>query len=107
MRSPLTKKRNLVKRLKVNGMLIDATTIKGLADIVGRSRDTISRYEELGYLPSAPLTFGTYRYYPVTLCNRIKPIISQFPPNRRPDAGLIVRINQIFNEERSLLCQKK
>lgn len=106
MKRMSNRKRNLVKRLSVNGNIIDATTIKGLADIVGKSRDSISRYEELGYIPSAPIVFKSYRYYPLTLCHRLKPIIQKFPPNRPPDAELLVCINQIFNDERSKLCQK-
>lgn len=107
MKKASTRKRTLVKRLKVNGNLIEATTIKGFADIVGKSKDSIARYEELGYIPSAPLIVGTYRYYPVTLCNRLRPLIQQFPPNKPPHAELIIQINQTFSEERNRLCQNQ
>lgn len=100
-------KRNLVKRLKVNGRLIEATTIKGFADILGKSKDAVARYEELSYFPPALLTLGSYRYYPLTLCNRIKPIVQKFPPNRPPSAELLVQINQIYNDERNKLCQNQ
>lgn len=103
----IKRKRTLVKRLKVNGMIVEATTVKGFADIVGKSRDSISRYEELDYIQAAPLTFGNYRYYPVTLCQRLKPLIQKFPTNRPPSAELITQINQIFNDERNKLCQNQ
>lgn len=100
-------KRNLVKRLRVGDKVIEATTIKGLADILGKSKDAVARYEELGYFPQAPLMLGGYRYYPLTLCNRLKPIVQKFPPNRPPSAELRVQITQIFNDERNKLCQNQ
>ena len=99
------KKRSTMKRLNVGGRLIEAVTVRGLADIIGKSRDAVFRYEELGYFPPAPLKKGTYRYYPLTLCQRLKPIVAKFPVNRPPSAELIVEINKVFNEERNLLCQ--
>ena len=97
------KKKN-VKVLNVGGVLVECCTIKGLADILGKSRDSISRYEELGYFPDAPLRVGSYRYYPVSLANRLKPIVAKFPPNRPPRAEVLVEVNKIFNEERNKLC---
>ena len=97
----------MVKRLRVGGKVIEATTIKGLADILGKSKDAVARYEELGYFPQALLTLGGYRYYPLTLCNRLKPIVQKFPPNRPPSAELRVQITQIFNDERNKLCQNQ
>ena len=93
------------KVLKVGDRLIECCTVKGLADILGKSRDTISRYEELGYFPSAPLLVGTYRYYPVSLAERLKGIVKKFPINKPPSAELITEITIVFNEERNKLCQ--
>lgn len=98
------KKRN-IRLLKVGDRLIDCCSVKGLADILGKSRDSVSRYEELGYFPEAPLRVGTYRYYPVSLANRLKPIVAKFPPNRPPSAELLTEINKVFNEEKNKLCQ--
>ena len=100
------KKKN-VKVLKVGDRLVECCTIKGLADILGKSRDTISRYETLGYFPLAPLRVGSYRYYPVTLANRLKPIVAKFPINKPPSAELRVEVNRVFNEERNKLCQQE
>lgn len=98
------KKRN-TRLLKVGDRLIDCCSVKGLADILGKSRDSVSRYEEIGYFPEAPLRVGTYRYYPVSLANRLKPIVAKFPPNRPPSAELLVEVNKVFNEEKNKLCQ--
>lgn len=100
------KKKN-VKVLKVGDRLVECCTVKGFADILGKSRDSISRYEELGHFPEAPLRVGTYRYYPVSLAERLKPIVAEFPPNRPPSAEVCVEINRIFNEERNKLCQQE
>ena len=88
----------MVKRLRVGDKVIEATTIKGLADILGKSKDAVARYEELGYFPQALLTLGG---------NRLKPIVQKFPPNRPPSAELRVQITQIFNDERNKLCQNQ
>lgn len=98
------KKRN-TRLLKVGDKLINCCSVKGLADILGKSRDSVSRYEELGYFPEAPLRVGTYRYYPVSLANRLKPIVAKFPPNRPPSAELLAEVNKVFNEEKNKLCQ--
>lgn len=100
------KKKN-VKLLKVGERLVECCSVKGLADILGKSRDSVSRYEELEYFPEAPLRVGTYRYYPVSLAKRLKPIVAKFPPNRPPSAELLVEVNKVFNEERDILCQQQ
>lgn len=99
------KKRN-IKLLKVGDKLVECCSVKGLADILGKSRDSVSRYEELGYFPEAPLRVRDYRYYPISLAERLKPIVAKFPPNRPPSAELRVEINRIFKEERNNLCQR-
>lgn len=91
--------KNLSLRLNVNGVLVDAVTITGLARIVGKSRNTILRYERTGVFPPAPLVVGTYRYYPISLANKLKPLVLRLPPNTKPDAELIAEINKLFKEE--------
>lgn len=98
--------KKLVKRLKINGKLVDCTTSMGLARIVGKSKDSILNYEKKGYLPMTFLKVGTYRYYPISLCQKLKVILDKFPTNRPPDQELIVEVNKLFKEERSKLCQK-
>jgi hypothetical protein len=100
------KKKN-VKVLKVGDRLVECCTIKGLADILGKSRDSVSRYEELSYFQDAPLRLGSYRYYPVSLAKRLKPLVAKFPSNRPPSAELLVEINKVFNDERNKLCQQE
>ena len=100
-----SKRRNLTKRFKVNGNVVECTTVQGLADIVGKSKDSILRYEEMLVIPDAPLRVKNIRYYPLSLCERLKPIIKQFKSNRPPSAELQVQITIIFNEEKQKLCQ--
>ena len=91
--------KNLSLRLNVNGVLVDAVTITGLARIIGKSRNTILRYERTGVFPPAPLIVGTYRYYPISLANKLKPLVIRIPPNTKPDAQLLTEINKLFKEE--------
>ena len=99
-------KKTNTKILKVNGRLVECCTVKGLADILGKSRDTIMRYEDMGYFPTAPLRLGGYRYYPVSLAKRLRAVVQKFPINKAPSAELRVEVTKIFNEERSKLCQQ-
>lgn len=87
--------------LNVNGRIVTAVTVAGLAKIVGKSRNTILRYERLGVFPPAPLRVGNYRYYSVTLAKSLAPLVQQLPLHTRPDADIIARINKLFSDERS------
>lgn len=87
--------------LNVNGRLVTAVTIAGLASIVGKSRNTILRYERLGVFPPAPLRVGNYRYYSVTLAKNLAPLVHQLPLHKKPEAEIIAKINKLFSEERS------
>lgn len=100
------KSRNLQTLLSVNGILLDAVTVAGLARILGKSKDTILRYESLDIFPLAPLMKGKVRYYPVSLARKLVPLVQQIPCNRRPSAELIVEINKLFKEEKEKLCRK-
>lgn len=103
-----SKRRALTKRFKINGLVVECTTAQGLADIVGKSKDSILRYEELGIIPDAPLRVKNIRYYPLSLCERLKPIVDQFKSNRPPSAELQVQVTLIFNDEKQkLLCQSQ
>lgn len=95
------------KPLYVNGKLVVCTTIAGLGDIVGKSRMTLLRYEAQGTIPPAPIQCGNYRYYPLALAKRIKPLIEKLPTNAKPPADLVAQITQMFNEEKLKLCQNQ
>lgn len=93
-------KRNHEKLIKVNGVIVKATTISGLADIVGRSRVTLLRWERDGIMPSAPLYIGSYRYYPILFSKEFSKLVKDIPTNRPPSADVQARINLLFNEEK-------
>lgn len=97
---PRSKKRSLQTTLNVNGRLVEAVTITGLAKIVGKSRDTILRYERTEIFPPAPMMLGRFRYYPVSLAKRLAPIVAQLPPHKKPEPELLIEINKVFKEER-------
>lgn len=99
--------RNLNKKVNVNGVIVEVTTALGLSRIVGKSKDTILRYEELEVFPPAPFMKGSVRYYPISLCKRLIPLVKRIPGNRKADADLIMEINKVFKEETERLCQKK
>lgn len=95
--------------LRIKGVgIVEVVTVTGLARIIGKSRDTVLRYERTDVLPMAPIMVGTKRYYPLSLAKRLSPLIEKLPRNRKPDAELLVEINRLFKEERNkLLCQQK
>ena len=95
--------------LRIKGVgIVEVVTITGLARIVGKSRDSILRYEKADTFPMAPIMVGTKRYYPLSLAKRLAPLVARIPGNKKPDAGLIVEINKLFKEEKNkLLCQQK
>lgn len=100
------KGRKLQTTLAVNGVLFEAVTVTGLARIVGKSRDTILRYEELDVFPMAPVIDGKVRYYPLSLARKLVPLVRKIPCNKKPSAELIVEINKLFKEEKDKLCRK-
>ena len=91
--------KNLSIRLNVNGVLVDAVTITGLGRIVGKSRNTLLRYERIGVFPPAPLVVGTYRYYPISLVKSLAPIVEELPLNTKPSAEVLAKINLVFKQE--------
>lgn len=94
-------KRSLRTTVKVNGVLVEVVTISGLAEIVGKSRKTILRYESTGVFPPALFVIGNYRYYSVTLAKKLVPLVNRLPLHKKPDAELIAEITRTFNEERN------
>lgn len=94
--------------LHIKGVgLVEVVTVTGLARIIGKSRNTVLRYEQLEVFPLAPITVGNNRYYPLSLAKKLAPLVAKLPCNRKPDAELLVEINRLFKEEKSkLLCQK-
>lgn len=101
--------RHVQTTLHVKGVgLVEVVTVQGLAKIVGKSRDSILRYERANVLPLAPIMVDSKRYYPLSLARNLAPLIARIPGNRKPDAELIVEINRLFKEEKNkLLCQQK
>lgn len=95
--------------LRIKGVgIVDVVTVTGLARIIGKSRDTVLRYERTDVFPMAPIMVGTKRYYPLSLARRLVPLVARLPGNKKPDAELVVEINRLFKEEKSrLLCQQK
>lgn len=95
--------RNLQKSLKVNGVIVEALSVTGLARMVGKSRDTILRYEAQDTFPLAPIYKNGIRYYPVSLCKRLIPLVALIPGHKKPDAELVTAITRVFNEEKAKL----
>lgn len=101
------KPRSTNAMLKIGASLVEAHTVAGLSRMVGKSRDTILRYEKLGIFPPAPILYGSIRYYPLELCRRLVPLVRRIPTNRKVDANLIVEINKAFKEEKEKLCLRQ
>ena len=101
------KRRSKKATLHIAGRVVTATTIAGLAEAVGKSTDTIRRYERMDIFPTAPLKAGEVRYYPMRLVEALVPIVKKFGPGRKPDPDLIVEINQLFSKEREHYASKK
>lgn len=101
--------RHIQTTLRIKGVgIIDVVTVTGLARMIGKSRDTVLRYERTDVFPMAPIMVGAKRYYPLSLARRLVPLVARFPINRKPDAEIVVEINRLFKEEKSrLLCQQK
>ena len=98
----MSKKRRRSKQttLQIGDRIVIAVTIGGLAEAIGKSTDTIRRYEKTGIFPKAPLMGGQIRYYPLTLVEGLVPIMKNFRSGVTPKAEDIVKINALFNEER-------
>lgn len=104
----MRRNRHIQTVLHIKGVgLVEVVTVTGLAMIIGKSRDTVLRYERTDVLPMAPLMVGSRRYYPLSLAKKLVPIIARIPGNRKPSAELIIEINKLFKDERDKLCQQK
>lgn len=93
--------------LSVSGRVVEAVTIKGLANILGKSTNCIRSYETKGIFPPAPLYSGRYRCYPVKFAQELALLVKEFPPNRPPDAELITRVTKLFKEEKNKYATEK
>ena len=87
------------KKVKIGGKIVEVTTISGLAEIVGRSRATILRWEKDEIIPPAPVIIGAYRYYPISYCSEVAKIVKDFKPNKSPRPELITQLNKLYKEE--------
>ena len=101
------RKRSKHKTLKVNGVMVDAVTLAGLAEITGKSKKTLVRYEQTEIMPQAPLMFRGVRYYPVTLAQKLKPLFDTIGGGHKTPAETTIEINKLFKEEVDKLCQQK
>lgn len=101
--------RHTQSTLYIKGVgLVEVVTVTGLARIVGKSRNTILRYEQLDVFPLAPIMVGNNRYYPLTLAKKLIPFVQKIPNGRKPNSELLVMIHKLFKEEKNkLLCQQK
>lgn len=101
------KGRSLKKTFMVNGRLVTVVTISGLAQILGKSRNTILRYEKTGVFPPAIFMLNGYRYYPEAMARKLVDVVTRLPLNTKPPADMQVEINKIFAEERSKYAKPK
>lgn len=88
------------KTFKIGNKLVTCVTVAGFARELDRTPYTIRRYEQRGIIPSAPVEYNGVRYYPMSIVQRVKPIICNFPQHKKPDADDITKIHLIFKEER-------
>lgn len=94
--------------LMIKGVgLVEVVTVTGLAKVIGKSRNSVLRYENTDVFPMAPIMVGSIRYYPLSLARKLAPIVAKFPKNEKPCSELLVEISRLFKEERDKLCQKK
>ena len=94
--------------LRIKGVgIVDVVTVAGLARVIGKSRNTVLRYENTDLFPIAPIMVGTKRYYPLSLARKLIPLVEKIANGRKPDAELIVMIHKLFKEEKGKLCQKE
>lgn len=95
--------------LHIKGVgLVEVVTVTGLARIIGKSRNTVLRYEQTDIFPLAPIMVGSNRYYPLSLAHKLVPLVSRLPNGRKPEPELVATINKLFKEEKNkLLCQQK
>ena len=106
MKKELTNSR-CEKTLNIGGEPIKMVTVMGLAQIVGKSRRTIQRYEEVGIFPPAPIIYKDRRYYSLALAHKLRPLVMLIPGNKKPPAELLTEINKLFNEERNYYASKE
>lgn len=97
---PRNRRRSKQTTLIVRGKMVDVVSVSGLAHIIGKSRDTVLRYERKDVFPPAPILKGSYRYYPVSLARKLVPLVEKLPLHKKAEPELISEINKLFKEER-------
>lgn len=97
---PRNRRRSNQTTLIVHGKMVEVVSVTGLAHIIGKSRDTVLRYERKDVFPPAPILKGSYRYYPVSLARKLVPLVEKLPLHKKAEPELIAEINKLFNEER-------
>lgn len=103
----LPKSKTCRKTLMIKGVgIVDVVSIMGLARMVGKSKISILRYEAKDIFPEAPIKVRDQRYYPISLAEKLIPIVRKFPLNTTPSAELIAEVSRVFNEETAKLCPK-
>lgn len=90
--------RSKTKDFYIHGKLVRTVSISGLAQYLGKSRDSILRYERMATFPGAPISCKGYRYYPEFMLSELKTLVDKFSPNKPPDPEIIAEINSLFKE---------
>ena len=96
------RKRDCSLRLKVNDKLVEAVSAEGLCRIIGKTKQTLMRYESVGIFPLAPIIYGKMnsRYYPISLAKRLVPLVRAIPLNRKIASELQFKIHKLFKDEK-------
>ena len=94
------------RKFSINGVIVEALTVKELADVLGKARNTLLNYERVGIFPNAPIRYRDVRYYPISLAEALVPLVAKIPRHKKIDQSLVVEINKVFNDERKKLCRK-
>ena len=92
------KGRSKQKTFTVNGKIVKAVSIAGLAEYLGKSKDTLLRYEKKDFLPPSPLLVKGCRYYPLSMLQELRNYVDTFPSNRPPSPEVITGINKLFKQ---------
>ena len=93
--------------LKVGNQIVTAVSVSGFAKVVGKSRNTILRYERNGILPQAIFFVWGHRYYPKSLAVEVAPLIQKLPLNTKPPQEIISQINLLFTKEREKYAKSR
>lgn len=90
--------------LSINGKIEEVVSVTGLSRIVGKSTDTLRRYEREGIFPQAPIYIKGCRYYPVTFAKKLSELVSEIPNGKKLGEELQDQITTLFAKEKER-CQ--